>query len=543
MRLVRYYRQIILKLWPFILLTVGVSVWFLGTDTHQRTCRAKNNIMFLKTHKTAGSSILNILHRYGDRNSLNFALPYERDFKYSHYFNASLVKGYHNASQPPYHILCHHMRFNLSEVRKVMTSDAFYFTILRDPAAMAESAFSYYRLYCPTFKTAPNLKAFIYNTSLYYQPNNESHHYARNLLWFDLGFDPDDIFTEDVASQGVRAVEDVFNLVLLAEYFDESIILLKEELCWELDDIVTFKLNARETPTQLEPDDIERLRAWNSLDWYLYVYFNRTFWEKVERFGRVRMDMELRRLRERRQHLAEMCLESSKPLRADQIQDEAIKPYQPKEEKILGWKVRDDLRPSTKASCIQMITPEVQYKYLLDDWQFPKDAQYRAKMQLLLQKKSGKSPWKKPEGATVNKLAVPPGNKPEVIAGNKPELVAGNEPEVPPGNKPEVVAGNKPELVAGNEPKVPSGNKTEVVAGNKPELVAGNEPKVPPGNKPEVVAGNKPELVAGNEPEVPPGNNTEVVAGNKPELVAGNEPEVPPGNKPEVVAENKLNVQ
>ncbi|OCT90575.1 galactose-3-O-sulfotransferase 4-like [Xenopus laevis] len=434
MRLIRFYRQLTPRLWPFILLTAGVSVWFLGTNTQQRrapglcasedisgTCRAKNHIVFLKTHKTAGSTILNILHRYGDRNSLNFALPYERDFNYSHYFNASLVKGFHNASRPPYHILCHHMRFKLSEVRKVMPSDSFYFTILRDPAAVAESSFSYYRKYCPTFKEAPNIKAFIYNTSHYYRPNNESHHYARNLLWFDLGFDPDKPFTEYAASKGVRAVEDAFNLVLLAEYFDESIILLKEELCWELDDIVTFKLNAREKPTQLEPKDVERLRAWNSLDWYLYVYFNRTFWEKVERFGRARMDMELTRLRGRRQQLAEMCLEGSTPLRADLIQDEAIKPYQPKEEKILGWKVRHDLRPSTMAICVQMITPEVQYKYLLDDWQFPEDAQYRAKMKLLLSEK-------KPVTGPVNKITEPPGSKPEMIVGNKTEVRSGNEP-------------------------------------------------------------------------------------------------------------------
>eukprot|EP00079_Xenopus_tropicalis_P019306 XP_012808822.1 PREDICTED: galactose-3-O-sulfotransferase 4 isoform X2 [Xenopus tropicalis] len=456
MKLVRFCRQITQRLWLFVLLTLGVSVWLLGTNTQQRrllgnasedTCRAKNHIMFLKTHKTAGSSILNILHRYGDRNSLNFALPYERDFNYSSYFNASWVKGFNNASRAPYDILCHHMRLNISEVGKVMPSDSFYFTILRDPAAMAESAFSYYRTYCPTFKEAPNLKAFIYNTSLYYRPNNESHHYARNLLWFDLGMDPDEPFTEEMASEGVRAVEDAFNLVLFAEHFDESVILLKEELCWELDDILTFKLNARETPTQLEQEDIERLRAWNSLDWYLYVYFNRTFWDKVERFGRERMDMELRRLRERRQQLAELCLEGLKPLKADEIQDEEIKPYQPTDEKILGWKVRHDLRPSTKARCVQMITPEVQYKYLLDDWQFPEDARYRAKeKELEAKKRSKKIRGKKPEAAPVNKLAVSPRNKPDMVAENKPEVVAGNKPEVVAGNKPDMVVGNKPEV-------------------------------------------------------------------------------------------------
>lgn len=29
------------------------------------------------------------------------------------------------------------------------------------------------------------------------------------------------------------------------EYFDESLVLLKRELCWDLDDVVYFKLNQR----------------------------------------------------------------------------------------------------------------------------------------------------------------------------------------------------------------------------------------------------------------------------------------------------------
>lgn len=35
------------------------------------------------------------------------------------------------------------------------------------------------------------------------------------------------------------------DLVLIMEYFDESLVLLKRELCWDLDDVVYFKLNKR----------------------------------------------------------------------------------------------------------------------------------------------------------------------------------------------------------------------------------------------------------------------------------------------------------
>lgn len=66
--------------------------------------------------------MLSLLHRYGDQRGLRFALPARYQFGYPRLFQASWVKGYHpqgGGTQPPFHILCHHMRFNLKEVRGV----------------------------------------------------------------------------------------------------------------------------------------------------------------------------------------------------------------------------------------------------------------------------------------------------------------------------------------------------------------------------------------------------------------------------------------
>ncbi|XP_073480263.1 galactose-3-O-sulfotransferase 4-like [Aquarana catesbeiana] len=335
------------------------------------TCQPKRHIVFLKTHKTAGSTILNLLHRYGDKNGLFFALPINYQFSYPNLFHSRWVKGINSPNRPKYDILCHHMRFNLPEVRKVMPADSFYFTIFRDPATMAESSFSYYHFVSPAFKKAPNFTAFISNPSYYYREEEQFNHYARNLLWFDLGFNNNAPFTVTLARAGAQTVEEMFNLVLLTEYFDESMVLLKEELCWDLDDVVTFKLNIRESSRPLGPEDVKKLRAWNSLDWYLYEYFNRTFWDKVERFGKEKMDNEVMRLRERRQQLAELCLQNLEPVRAENIKEDALKPFQNGQEKILGWAIRKDLEPYIRSRCVLMVTPELQYKDLLDARQFP----------------------------------------------------------------------------------------------------------------------------------------------------------------------------
>ncbi|KAM9312121.1 galactose-3-O-sulfotransferase 4-like [Gastrophryne carolinensis] len=331
------------------------------------TCQPKRHVVFLKTHKTASTTVQNILIRYGVKNNLTFALPVLYHFRYPKSFHSSYVKGFNGTR---YDILCHHMRLNLSEVQKVMPEDSFYFTILREPASLAASTFSYF---FPVFNKAPNLKTFLSNPSRYYLKNKSHYHLAHNPMWYDLGHDPDAPFTEKLVRAAVQAAEEVFRLVLITEYFDESMILLKEELCWELDDVVTFKLNSRNSSSQLEPDEVGKLWAWNNLDWYLYAHFNRTFWEKVERFGRQRMDNEVRRLRERRQQLARFCLESLEPVNPEDIEEKAIRPLQSGPDKIQGWVVKKDLHPDNRTFCIQMVLPEYMFKRFLDKRQFPKN--------------------------------------------------------------------------------------------------------------------------------------------------------------------------
>lgn len=83
--------------------------------SHLLSCQPRQHLVFLKTHKTASSTLINILHRFGDTRSLRFALPAGYQFSYPRLFQARHVKGW-RPSGPPFDILCHHMRFNLLEV-------------------------------------------------------------------------------------------------------------------------------------------------------------------------------------------------------------------------------------------------------------------------------------------------------------------------------------------------------------------------------------------------------------------------------------------
>ncbi|XP_064841309.1 galactose-3-O-sulfotransferase 2-like [Oncorhynchus masou masou] len=350
------------------------------SEVASATCRPKNHIVFLKTHKTASSTILNILYRYGDSRNLTFALPLNKHSQlfYPFFFASHFVEGVRSRSVKEFNIMCNHMRFRPPEVRKVMPQDTFYFSILKNPVAMMESIFIYYKS-IPAFHKARSLDDFLdngwrgYNTSL---PNN---HYARNILTFDFGFD-NNVATEtpgDLETRGAKAIaaiEQDFHLILISEYFDESMILLKRALCWSLDDVVSFKLNSRSERTRhmLSPHTADKIRAWNALDWQLYLHFNITFWRRVDAtVGREEMRREVTRLQERRAELAKTCLKDGGAVDPSQVKDAGLKPFQYGAAIIQGYNLNPGLVGPTKTHCQNLVTPELQYTDTLYTKQFP----------------------------------------------------------------------------------------------------------------------------------------------------------------------------
>ncbi|ELW56494.1 Galactose-3-O-sulfotransferase 4 [Tupaia chinensis] len=458
-----------------VFMTIGFALQFLGGSFRKRlprlqpqvpsrrpavpSCPPQQRLVFLKTHKSGSSSVLSLLHRYGDLHGLRFALPARYQFGYPRLFQASRVKGYHpqgGGTQPPFHILCHHMRFHLKEVLQVMPSDSFFFSIVRDPAALARSAFSYYKSTSSAFRKAPSLAAFLANPRAFYRPGARGDHYARNLLWFDFGLpfppevrtkrgtlhpprdpnspqlhvlppgagpraqtlDPSALFhplstathghsqiaspvSLDLGSSsfiqwGLAWLDSIFDLVLVAEYFDESLVLLADALCWGLDDVVGFVHNAQAGGQQglsavsnggLTAENQQltaRARAWNHLDWALYVHFNRSLWARIEQYGQSRLDSAVAQLRARREALAKRCLVGGEALDPKFITDRRFRPFQFGSAKVLGYRLRSGLSPQDQEECERLATPELQYKDKLDAKQFPPTVPLPSKTSRLL---------------------------------------------------------------------------------------------------------------------------------------------------------------
>ncbi|XP_078283825.1 galactose-3-O-sulfotransferase 2-like [Rhinoraja longicauda] len=325
-------------------------------------CTPRKHVVFLKTHKTASSTVLNILYRYGEARNLSFALPTFDHLGYPKRFMATFVKDFAKNPGKDYNIICNHMRFNLPEVRKVMSNTSFYFTILRNPDSLAESAFAYFHSLSPAYGAMPSLPEFVRQLDKVYVPWEKNNHYAHNLMWFDFGGDPDAGAEGPHVNHILNQLDSVFHLVLLAEYFDQSLILLREALCWNTEDIVSFQLNARDHSftSPLPPDLLSILQRWNALDWHLYRHFNTSFWQRVERYGADRMERDVNHLRHLRQKLHDICVQTNTPVDKN-VSTSYIKPISYGLAKITRYLLRGNLTGPTKDMCIRMVLPEHMY--------------------------------------------------------------------------------------------------------------------------------------------------------------------------------------
>ena len=96
---------------------------------------------------------------------------------------------------------------------------------------------------------------------------------------------------------------------MMVEHFEESIVFLKQLLCWEYDDLVYLKLNAHKKgeKSTLSPEAQEKLRKWLKPDQMLYDHFKALFEKKIEAFGREKMRDELTQLAQAIERFKSRC--------------------------------------------------------------------------------------------------------------------------------------------------------------------------------------------------------------------------------------------
>ncbi|XP_013390731.1 galactosylceramide sulfotransferase [Lingula anatina] len=282
------------------------------------------SLVFLKTHKTASSTVQNIVMRFGYQRGLVFALGAERNMYQVGNFPAIFKPTYAlRSAAGKFNILCHHTRFS-RDIQKIMQDGAVYFTILRNPTSVFESIFSYYNIAQVYKLNATNgLATFLERPKYYFTfPIPDVDAALRNPLLVDFGMNVDMSDNITAIYEKILELEQNFDLVMIAEYFDESLILLKHLLNWSLTDLVNVRLNARpkQKIVQLDPGNLAKMKSWNAGDHLLYDHFNRTFWRKIKLFGVERLQKEVEELRKINQYWKAVCYDKETNVKAKGLQ-------------------------------------------------------------------------------------------------------------------------------------------------------------------------------------------------------------------------------
>jgi len=251
---------------------------------------------FAKTHKTASSTVQNLLFRWGLHSGWLFALysegshlgPPWNQYSLNTPFRATWLDGLpwtSMAKEKGYNTVALHTMWDQQEVEQVLGTGhtVRYITILREPVDQFESLYSYSHF---ERKLGMGLEQFV---AEYVVPGREvarvNGYLGRNQQLWDLGVTD----TTDLGKvqDRINQLDASFDLVMVAEQFDESLVLLSHQLCWPLANMTSLKLNARKASSRsrLSAGSRASLASWLAADYKLYNHFKLRLEERVAEVG------------------------------------------------------------------------------------------------------------------------------------------------------------------------------------------------------------------------------------------------------------------
>lgn len=247
-------------------------------------------LVWIKTHKTGSSTMTNVFHRIVTRLGHRVAVPKDN------LFIGWPREGTMLRSVMPYHgspfnfeaLGSGHSRYNRPLMEQIVPgSDAAYITLLREPVSHIKSSWRYWGIQQHIkgkFSKDITLDQYLSNPAGNQKYATGSDLYLlHNSQAYDLGLGVDDPVS--AVERLIEHMDAHFALVLITEYFDESLVLLKRRLSLRMSDIVYFRLKVNKKPHMVPAVDhlAPSILQYNRLDAMLYAHFNASLWKQIER--------------------------------------------------------------------------------------------------------------------------------------------------------------------------------------------------------------------------------------------------------------------
>ena len=226
-----------------------------------------------------------------------------------------------------------HIRFNKGPINSVFPkTKAKYLTILRNPVSRFKSAMQYFGIIRRLAKIPENdndINAFLKSPNALQEIRKrlkrtdfyKTFNLISNSNLFDMGLKQEDCQNLTLVKSYIDKMDREFDLVMITDYFDESLILLKRLLCWEFQDIVYLKLRVSKRKIEFEEEVKKNILTWNHADAILFDHFNKTFWRKILQAGPTFYEelKTFRRINEEYQASCDSMEDSKMPLKPENL--------------------------------------------------------------------------------------------------------------------------------------------------------------------------------------------------------------------------------
>ena len=280
----------------------------------------KKNLMFIRTHKCGTSTLVNIFYLFGVRRRLSFVMKP----------NMNALPDLQAPSLPPrpgssYNIQCQHVTFDPKVEHEIMPRNkSLYVTVARSTVSHFRSGFTFFGAETRTrFKYSNATMDELIGHYLDSQPEpteyQAQHDVTLNSIASDLGWKA---FSEEMEGSTLQDKIDAFikhldqeiDFVMITERMDESLIILKEYLGWNMTDIVYLKRTVSSFEPHATISDVTtaRILKYQVIDDQIYRYFNASFEKHLDRVGREKVASQVKEFREMREAFENKCFNKSK---------------------------------------------------------------------------------------------------------------------------------------------------------------------------------------------------------------------------------------
>ncbi|XP_077999149.1 galactosylceramide sulfotransferase-like [Glandiceps talaboti] len=276
------------------------------------SCQPKQRVVFLKVHKTGSTTMASIIERFAYTRNLSAAVPRSSHILSLHnLFQRKML----DKSPPPlngqkyYDVITNHVRYNRPEMEAVFPN-ATYVTTIRHLVQQLESAFGYFEW--SRFTKDKSFSTFMQNPQQYVSKRIAFWQQIHNGQLYDLGMSPNDVTNDSKVRAKINALINEMDFVVITEYFDESLLVLKKIMCWTLYDILYIPNGIRNDKkrSKITEDVRKKILEWNKSDLSLYEHFNRTLWQKISQYGPT-FEQDLHIFRHKRELVMDNCLSKS----------------------------------------------------------------------------------------------------------------------------------------------------------------------------------------------------------------------------------------